>query len=141
MRDAGIDQWDDRYPTESTLRQDIADATMYVAHRDADLAGVIVLNEHQDPEYADVPWTIDEPRVAVVHRLMVSPRCQGLGLARTLMTFIEAHAAALGYAAIRLDAFTHNPRALRLYPGLGYHDAGSVTLRKGVFRCFEKRLR
>ena len=56
------------------------------------------------------------------------------------MNFAEDRARELGYCAIRLDAFTKNPRALRLYQTLGYHDAGGVTLRKGPFRCFEKRL-
>ncbi len=33
-----------------------------------------------------------------------------------------------------------DPRAVRFYRRLGYHDAGCVTFRKGVFRCFEKAL-
>jgi hypothetical protein len=37
-------------------------------------------------------------------------------------------------------ARTLNPRALRLYHGLGYQRAGEVTFRKGSFVCFEKRL-
>lgn len=41
---------------------------------------------------------------------------------------------------IRLDAFTGNPRALKLYDGLGYRRSGYVTFRKGLFVCFEKRL-
>jgi ribosomal protein S18 acetylase RimI-like enzyme len=114
---------------------------MYLAAVEGhEMAGALVLNEYQDPEYAGVPWTIRDGRVAVVHRLMVDPACQGRGIGRGLMRFAEDRARELGYGVIRLDAFTANPRALRLYRRLGYHDAGSVTLRKGVFRCFEKGL-
>ena len=76
----------------------------------------------------------------MVHRLMVDPRYQGRGIAGELMRFAEDRAGELGYDAIRLDAFSANPRALWLYQRLGYHDAGCVTFRKGLFRCFEKRL-
>jgi ribosomal protein S18 acetylase RimI-like enzyme len=71
---------------------------------------------------------------------MVDPRFQGRGLAREFMRFAERLAAERTCDVIRLDAFTANARALQLYQGLGYRDVGSVTFRKGVFRCFEKRL-
>jgi hypothetical protein len=35
MQARGIDQWDDVYPTEATLRVDIAAGTLYVARRPA----------------------------------------------------------------------------------------------------------
>jgi GNAT superfamily N-acetyltransferase len=142
MQHAGIDQWDDIYPTEATLRADVAARSMHVAGLDdGRIAGVVVLNDRQDPEYGEVPWTIPDPPIGVVHRLMVDPDLQGQGLARRLMIFVEDFARERGDRTLRLDAFTNNPRALRLYQGLGYHDAGPMTLRKGVFRGFEKALR
>jgi GNAT superfamily N-acetyltransferase len=82
MRRAGIDQWDDLYPDETTLRADVRDRTMYVTSDDTGVFGIFVLNEYQDPEYADVFWTITDVPVAVVHRLMVHPRRQHQGMAR-----------------------------------------------------------
>jgi hypothetical protein len=35
---------------------------------------------------------------------------------------------------------SQNPQALNLYRRLGYRDVGTVTLRKGLFHCFEKAL-
>lgn len=141
MRRAGIEQWDEIYPDRGTLLADLRAGTMHVAGLDREpLTGIVVVNDHQDREYAAVPWTIDAARVAVVHRLMVDPRFQRRGIARQLMRFAEGRARELGYGAVRLDAFSENPRALDLYRSLGYRDAGSVTLRKGVFRCFEKSL-
>jgi GNAT superfamily N-acetyltransferase len=141
MRESGIDQWDDAYPTESVIRRDIAAQSMYVALAGDAVAGVVVLNEFQDSQYADVSWQFEGERIGVVHRLMVDPRVQGRGFARDIMGFIERRAAEVGYDVLRLDAFSQNPRALRLYEALGYRDAGPMTLRKGVFRGFEKRLR
>ena len=141
MRRAGIDQWDAIYPSRSVFDADIREGTLYLASgQDADLVGTVVLNEKQSPEYARVAWTLTTGRVGVVHRLMVAPMYQQQGTARALMAFAESRARESGYEVIRLDAFTRNPRALRLYEGLGYRDAGPVTLRKGLFRCFEKSL-
>lgn len=140
MRAAGIEQWDDVYPDRQMMLQDARDRTLYLASFQSDLVGVLVVNGWQNPEYSEVPWTISAARVAVVHRLMVDPRHQGKGIARKLMHFAETLARGLGCDVVRLDAFSMNPRALHLYQRLGYHDAGCVTFRKGVFRCFEKAL-
>jgi GNAT superfamily N-acetyltransferase len=134
-----IDQWDEVYPNRSTWLGDARERTLYVAsHEAGPLVAAFVLNEFQDAEYAAVPWTICPARVAVLHRLLVHPSHQNRGVATTLVRYAEGRALELGYDAIRLDAFTRNPAALRLYHRLGYRDAGAVTLRKGVFRCFEK---
>jgi GNAT superfamily N-acetyltransferase len=139
MRAAGIEQWDDIYPTDRDLSHDIGARSMWVAcAADESVTGLVVLNESEAPEYRTVPWTSCRP--LVVHRLMVAPRHEGCGIAHALMTFAEQHARTSGYQSIRLDAFTLNPRALRLYQRLGYDARGTVRLRKGLFWCFEKVL-
>ena len=141
MRRLGIDQWDDVYPSLDWFAADVAAATLYTARTaDGDVAGIFVVNEYQDPEYGDVGWSIPADRVAVVHRLMVDPAFQRQGVARKLMAAAESVARGMGYPVMRLDAFTRNPHALRLYDSLGYRDAGEVRFRKGRFRVFEKRL-
>jgi GNAT superfamily N-acetyltransferase len=140
MRRAGIEQWDDIYPTDAHLAADIDARSLYVASTESGaVVGTVVLNEYQDPEYAAVAW-LAHARPLVVHRVMVAPASQGQGIAQRLMVFAEQHARTLGYESIRLDAFTLNPRALRLYERLGYDARGTVRLRKGIFLCFEKLL-
>ena len=139
MRGRGIDQWDDVYPDRATLERDIDEATAFVAMLQGVPVGMAVLNERQEPEYADVPWLCGG-RPAVIHRLMVSPTAEGTGIARALMAHLEARARSLGFDCIRLDAFTYNPRAIRFYERSGYRRAGQVRFRKGEFHCFEKRL-
>jgi GNAT superfamily N-acetyltransferase len=140
MRAQRIDQWDAQYPDAVAIDRDLQQGTAYVGLRGEALVAMIVVNDYQDPEYADVAWQYTEGGVAVVHRLMVHPDAEGRGLARVMMAFAEQLAADLGYALIRLDAFSLNPRALRLYQALDYHDAGTIRLRKGIFHCFEKQL-
>jgi ribosomal protein S18 acetylase RimI-like enzyme len=140
MLRAGIDQWDEVYPDRATWLADARERTLSVVAADDAVVGAFVLNEFQNVEYAEVPWTILLEPVAVLHRLLVHPAQQRRGLASMMVREAERQARERGYAALRLDAFTHNPTALRLYGRHGYHDAGAVTLRKGVFRCFEKAI-
>src|SRR2546426_8175913 len=85
MRAAGIDQWDDVYPSQATLLADVQARTMYLGFAAAGtLVGSLVLNEYENPEYSDVPWAITGMQVAVVHRLMVHPQYEGRGIAREL---------------------------------------------------------
>jgi len=140
MRAQQIDQWDEHYPNAVAIDRDLQQGTAYVGLHGGALVAMIVVNDYQDPEYADVAWQYTEGSVAVVHRLMVHPDAEGRGLARVMMASAEQLAADLGYALIRLDAFSLNPRALRLYQALDYHDAGTIRLRKGIFHCFEKQL-
>lgn len=140
MRSRGIDQWDNDYPDYATLKRDIDEGTACVATIADVPVGMAVLNEYQEPEYADVPWLYDG-RPAVVHRLMVSPSVEGTGVARTLMVYLESQAQLFGFDCIRLDVFSHNPRAILFYERFAYRVAGEVRFRKGDFYCLEKRLR
>jgi GNAT superfamily N-acetyltransferase len=141
MRSGGIDQWDDAYPTEGTLRADVAAGTLYVAAAPGrPIAGAFVIDQREEPEYATVAWRRVGKTAGFVHRLMVHPEIQRRGLARHLMRFAEIAARRAGCGVIRLDAFTGNAPSLRLYRTLGYEDVGEVRFRKGLFRCFEKDL-
>ena len=139
MDSQGIHQWDELYPDRATFAGDIVRQELFVLERDGQLAGIIVLNEHQEPAYREVPWE-HSGTALVVHRLAVDPAFQGRGYGRELMRFAHEFAERRQYATIRLDAFASNPGAVALYERLGYRKAGTVRFRKGLFYCFEIRV-
>lgn len=139
MASQGIDQWDEIYPTEAILQEDLRKGDLHVITVEDRPTGMIVLNEEQSPEYAAVSWKYATPAL-VVHRLTIDPKNQRQGLAIRLMEFAERNAAVQGHNAIRLDAFTRNPGAIALYEHLGYRRAGTVQFRKGLFYCYEKQM-
>jgi RimJ/RimL family protein N-acetyltransferase len=124
-----------------TLERDIAEGSLYGIFTDGTLGAVVALNHYQDKEYAEIDWSIDDPKPLVVHRLCVDPVFQGRGLAKAAIAFAERMAAERGCASIRLDAFTLNPISLSLYRSLGFEGRGTVRFRKGLFICFEKPMR
>lgn len=141
MDSRGIHQWDDIYPAEDHLRSDIENRQMYILVSGGSIVSAAVINEEQDEGYETAGWKFKEEKTAVLHRLCVSPACQKRGFGKETALLIEEKMKSMGYTAVRLDAFSQNPSALRLYEGLGYTRAGEVYFRKGRFFLYEKLLR
>lgn len=140
MRSQGIDQWDEVYPDESVIARDIAVGTLHVLRQDGGIIACLTLDEWLDPLWKDLDWSSNGAPVCSIHRVMVHPDHQGRGLAGRIMAVGEALAGAQGFGSIRLDCFTLNPGALRLYEKLGYRRTGVAMMRKGEFMGFEKLL-
>jgi ribosomal protein S18 acetylase RimI-like enzyme len=142
LRERGIDQWDDVYPTRNTVADDAAHHRLFVLVSAGLCVATITLDETQSPEYATVAWQFPTPAL-VIHRLCVDPTRQGQGFGRALMEFAESHAAEHGYASIRLDAYSPNLDAVALYRRRGYREAGRVFFprRTASFHCFERAVR
>jgi GNAT superfamily N-acetyltransferase len=142
MREQGIDQWDEIYPNAEIIAKDVESRALYVLEQGDVCIAAVALNQEQDEAYQRVHWLGGEP-VLVVHRLCVDPAYQGNGLGTRLMDFAEEYAKQHAYASIRLDAYTGNPSAIRLYERRGYRKAGQVYFPRRTlpFFCFEKILR
>jgi len=140
LRENGIDQWDEVYPDCAVLMEDIRAGGMYVLIRGQEILGVLTANREDYPAYKSGKWTCEADSAAVIHRVCVSPSFQNQGVARKMLLLMEETLLREGFASARLDAFSQNPRALRLYEGLGYKKVGEVPFRKGVFYLYEKPL-
>lgn len=138
MEAEGIYQWDNIYPNEEVIANDIKEGTLYVYEEENLVKGLIVLSEHEDEEYKALEWQFNSGKHLVIHRLCVNPKYKGKGIAKQLIEFAEKLGRENQYEAIRLDAFTPNKRACRMYENAGYIKVGTVTFRKGEFICYEK---
>jgi ribosomal protein S18 acetylase RimI-like enzyme len=139
MRENGIDQWDELYPTSDILREDIENGEMYLLVRGEDIFSAVVINARQDEEYAQGDWRCGS-NPAVIHRLCVHPKYQHQGVAAETVRRAERLISGRGYDCVRLDTFTRNPYAMKLYKRLGYQKAGEIRFRKGLFALMEKAL-
>ena len=140
MRAAGIEQWDEVYPSHQTILQDIAAETLDVLCEQDIIIACITVDSCLDPLWQGLDWNADSDTAAAVHRLMVHPTKQGLGHAKRLMLDAEKVARRRACRSIRLDSFLRNPPAMGLYPRLGYRRTGTAMMRKGEFAGFEKLL-
>lgn len=138
MQQRGIMQWDSLYPTEEDFAEDISAKQLYVGLIGEKIAVVYTLNQQFDEAYRNGAWKMPEKPFFILHRLCVHPDFQNQGVAHKAMLHIEKQAAESGMEAVRLDAFSQNPYALKLYKNCGYTKTGTANWRKGLFYLMEK---
>ena len=142
MNAGGNFQWDSAYPKAGVFENDILLSQLWVADADGDIAGIAAITTDQEPEYADVGWDVNEMAI-VTHRLAVSTRYQGQGIAIALLKQAEQEAVNRGIQALRIDTNVNNKATRKLFPKLGYIFSGEIGLAfrpNQRFYCYEKRL-
>lgn len=140
MNDNNIPQWDEIYPTSEILKEDILKKEMYVGIKGDTIVSVLVANDEFDEQYKNGNWKYADKSFAVVHRLCVNPIYQNQKIGQTTMNMIEEILKKEGIESIRLDVFSLNPYALKMYEALGYQKVGETHWRKGLFYLLEKKL-
>lgn len=142
MRKNGIMQWNENYPLKGHVEQDIQAESMYCLRNDEQILGIVVIDENQSKEYAELPWKHRQEPILVVHRFAVLPKSQKQGIGKSLMDFALNYGIDLGYKSIRLDAYSGNARTLKFYINRGYQKVGEIYFpyRTEHFDCFEKSL-
>lgn len=140
MNDNNISQWDEIYPTSEILKEDILKKEMYVGIKGDTIVSVIVVNNEFDEQYKNGDWKYADESFAVVHRLCVNPIYQNQKIGQATMSMLEEILKKDGIESIRLDAFSLNPYALKMYRALGYQKVGETNWRKGLFYLLEKKL-
>ena len=134
-----IFQWDDLYPAREDFEEDIAHGQLHVGLIHGQIAVLYTFNQTYDQEYDNGDWKYQDEPFYVIHRLCVNPTFQHKGIAQSTLSHIEQQATAMGIHVIRLDVFSQNPYALRLYHSSGYTEVGHADWRKGRFFLMEKR--
>jgi len=142
METQGIYQWNKDYPNFEIIENDIKNGFGYIVRNNNQCVAYAAIDEAQSPEYSQINWSADGSKVLVIHRLCVHPAFQGKGIARRLMNFMEDFAVKNQYSCIRLDAYSENTIALKLYDSMGYQRLGQVffPFRESPFYCYEKAL-
>ena len=143
MKIEDIFQWTESYPNFDVIANNIINKELYELHNEDEILGVICLNVYQEPQYETIDWLDKSGNALIIHRLAVSPLFQNKGFAKKLMAYAEEYALKTGFNSIRLDAFSGNEKALRLYEGLDYKKRGKVNFpgRNLPFICYEKILK
>lgn len=138
MAEKGIDQWDELYPSIADVGEDIKEGTLTLVKQGKNLTAVYTINRKQDSAYKFGDFKDNSDNYVVLHRLCVNPKYQGMGIAAKTLAHIDEQARKEGWSSIRLDVFTKNPRAVKLYENAGYRYAGDAYFRKGRFLLMEK---
>jgi len=81
-----------------------------------------------------------DAETAEIKRVWTSPAARGLGVARALLTALEAEARARGFRRLRLDTNRALKEAQTMYQKAGYRDIERYNENPYAHRWFEKAL-
>jgi GNAT superfamily N-acetyltransferase len=140
MVENGIDQWDETYPNDEIISEDLNVGTYYVAEMNETIIGGINIDKNQDDTYLSLDWKDKSDSFLVVHRLGVKEEFWNKKIGKDLMLFTEKLVIEKRLKSIRLDTYYGNPKAMEFYRRLGYTELGTIDLKpdKDKYYCFEK---
>ncbi|MCL1800467.1 MAG: GNAT family N-acetyltransferase, partial [Promicromonosporaceae bacterium] len=124
--------WNEYYPTEETIRNDLAVGALYLLRSGAaggdssDAGGVLIGAVSLGPldEIDDINWGLQNP--LALSRLAVEPPFQGMGFGTRLARLAVDRARSLGHDGVVLLVSPRNTTALTIYKRLGFEKCGEL---------------
>ncbi|NBU80745.1 MAG: GNAT family N-acetyltransferase [Flavobacteriaceae bacterium] len=137
----GSQQWQDGYPNEDVIKQDIAKGIGYVLTDDNTIIGYAAILFNDEPAYELIKgtWLTNEEFI-VVHRVAITDNYIGKGLAQKIFLFTEDLAIENKIFSIKVDTNFDNIPMLKILEKLGYSYCGEVSFRGNARKAFEKIL-
>lgn len=135
----GSDQWQDGYPNEAVIENDINSSNGYVLKHDDKILSYAAVMFEDDPAYnhIDGKWLNNEPYV-VIHRLAVSQNQGSKGIGTYMLQQIEKMVKKSAFTSIKVDTNYDNLAMLSIFNKLHYTYCGIVSMRNGTRKAFQK---
>lgn len=137
----GSKQWQNGYPNEQTVESDIAKNFGFVLTVNDEIAVYVALIFNDEPAYStiDGAW-LTNGEFVVIHRVAVSEKFAGQGLAKKLFDVIEDYVKSQNVHSIKVDTNFDNYAMLKILENKGYIYCGEVLLNSGMRKAFERVL-
>lgn len=135
-----IDQWQNGYPNEDIILQDIMHGSSYVLEENHQIIATMYLSFEEDPNYRriDGKW-LSNDRYGVIHRIVVKDDYKGKRIAEKLLDFSIQEAFNQSVKSIRVDTHEDNLSMQRFLKRNGFEKCGIVLIDKIEPRvAFEK---
>jgi GNAT superfamily N-acetyltransferase len=142
MKERGLDQWQDGYPDEAAISNDIRRKQGYFFLKRTMPAAYAAIVFDKDPYYEkiDGQWLSNGEPYVTVHRLAVADEYLGLDLAQHVLKFAERKARAKHVQWFRIDTHHDNLPMRNLIRDFGFTFCGVVQVRDGKRMAYEKRV-
>lgn len=143
FRARGIDQWQNGYPNEQSIRGDIERGESYVVTRGEQIVATAMITFAPDPNYAviyDGEWLLAAPKsYATIHRISVDLAERGQGIAEWIVGQTERMCRKRGVDSLRIDTHRDNRSMQRVAEKNGMTLCGIIHLADGAERlAYEK---
>ena len=133
LKEQGIDQWQNGYPNADVIRNDILNNNEIVATSAVSFDG-----EKTYDKIYDGSW-ITNDEFAVIHRIAISNKYKGTGIASEIIKMIEAICLDKDVHSIKVDTHEFNIPMQKLLKKNDFKDCGVIYLEDKSKRvAFEK---
>ncbi len=135
----GSEQWQNGYPNEQTIHEDINFGNGYVLVENDKVIAYAAIIFGMDPAYLGIKgeWITNDACV-VVHRVATSNAVKGRGIATRLFKMIEELCVSQQVFSIKVDTNFDNIPMLKILDRLGYRYCGEVFFSGAARRAYEK---
>lgn len=139
-----IDQWQNGYPNEETIRADIEMGNSYVLCKDGKVVGTAALVFGGEPNYKKIyegNW-ISSEEYGALHRIAIRNEFKGKGLAELIIKEMEKICLERGIFSLRVDTHQDNLSMQKMLNKNGFQYCGIIFVADGSPRlAFEKVLK
>ena len=140
FKENNIDQWQDNYPNEETILNDINNETSYVLVKDNNKVDTASISFEEEKTYKNIDgnWLTND-RYVVIHRIAVSNDYKGLRLSSTILDNAKALALKNSIHSIKIDTHKDNKAMQRVLKKNNFTYCGIIYLEDNSERiAFEK---
>ena len=126
----GIPQWQNGYPNEETIREDIRNGHAFVLESDGAVIGTAAVIDARDPDYDYIEngsW-LNEDDYIVIHRIALTPSSKGKGLAEEFLAFAAEEGIKKGIHNLRIDTHEKNSSMRSFLMKNGFTRCGNVYI-------------
>ena len=137
----GSEQWQNGYPNEETVLDDITNGFGYVLVEQDSVIAYAAIIFGKEPAYEDIDgkWLTNQDYV-VVHRVATSNAVKGRGVATHLFILIEELSSTQNVFSIKVDTNFDNIPMMRILGKLNYTYCGEIFFGGAPRRAYEKVL-
>jgi len=137
----GSEQWQQGYPNEQTVQDDLANGYAYVLVDNDVIAAYAAIVFGTEPAYTDIKgkWLTNDDYV-IVHRVAVSNAAKGKGIATLLFKMIEDLCLQHNVYSIKVDTNFDNIPMLKIMDKLNYTYCGEIFFIGAMRKAYEKVL-
>ena len=135
----GSDQWQNGYPNEQTIHEDITNGCAYVLIDNNEVIAYAAIIFGIEPAYNDIKgrWLTNDDYV-VVHRVAVSDTVKGKGIATLLFKMIEDLCIGQKVYSIKVDTNFDNVPMMKILDKLSYTYCGEIFFSGAPRKAYEK---
>ena len=131
LKKNGSPQWQNGYPNEETLTQDIAMQTNWVLINDNKVAATATLQLTPEPTYRNITqgqWQQPDEPYATIHRVAISSNYRGQGLSKLLFSNLLTVGQMQGIKNFRVDTHRSNKAMQHIAENFNFKKRGIIKV-------------